>query len=149
MAKNKFPVSAKDIPVTQAMLYGVRDELVKRMDAGFKRHDAKFISLEARFKEIDARFVGIDARFVGIDARFQKIDARFDKIDARFTEQDAKFDKLGGEIHRLAVLVEEQNAKNNIVLEGLRGLFDRQERVEKRTDQMEQILSRLAQVAKN
>jgi hypothetical protein len=39
--------------------------------------------------------------------------------------------EVKSEIHRLALLVEEQNARNKIVMDGLTELFYRQDRVEK------------------
>lgn len=85
MAKKQIPRSyadrAKDVPVTQKMLFAVRDEL------------------NSSIKSIDA------------------------KAESRFHE-------MSSQIHQIKILVEEQNAKNNIVLDGLNVLFERQERVE-------------------
>lgn len=47
------------------------------------------------------------------------------------TEMGVLREDLKGEIHRLALLVEEQNARNKIVMDGLTELFYRQDRVEK------------------
>ena len=80
-----YPTRAAEVPTTQGMLYGVRDEL---------KSDIR--SLEF------------------------KVDSRFEKMTA--------------EIHRIGLLVEEQNAKNNIVLDGLTSLFARQERIETKID---------------
>jgi hypothetical protein len=43
---------------------------------------------------------------------------------------DSNFHQLSAQIHSIKILVEEQNAKNNIVLDGLMNLFDRQDRIE-------------------
>jgi hypothetical protein len=59
------------------------------------------------------------------------------EIDHRFCAVDAQLHKMAAEISRVGLLVEEQNANNRLVLEGLSGLFHRQDRVEKRMDGIE------------
>lgn len=81
-AKKSYPERAKDVPVTQQMLYLVRDEL------------------KADLKSIEHRV-------------------------------DGRLEKMSADIHAIKILVEEQNAKNNIVLDGLTNLFHRQDRIEK------------------
>lgn len=141
----KYPERAKDVPVTQQMLLEVRDELryemkagfnkvgarFKRVDAHFNEVDSRFSKVDARFNEVDARFNEVDARFDRVDARFDEFDARFNKVDARFDDIDANFNELKSQMHQTRLLVEEQNARNRIVLDGLTSLFARQERLEK------------------
>lgn len=90
MKKKMFPQRAQNVPVTQRMLYGVRDELKSEMKAMDFRFEGKFHALSAQIHE------------------------------------------LHSQVHRIGILVEEQNAKNNIVLDGLTSLFERQERLENR-----------------
>ncbi len=47
------------------------------------------------------------------------------------------FHELKSEMHRVALLVEEQNARNRIVLDGLTSLFERQDRVEAKVDALQ------------
>ncbi len=68
--RKRYPYRPSQVPVTQGMLYGVRDEL------------------KAEVRSVEA--------------------------------------KMSSQIHRLAVLMEEQNSKNNVVLDGLGNLFHRQ-----------------------
>ena len=42
--------------------------------------------------------------------------------------------RIGAQIYELRALIEEQNARNAIVYDGLTNLFARQDRVEKRVD---------------
>ncbi len=65
------------------------------------------------------------------------------RIDALTVSQE----HLSGQIHEMRILLEEQNANNKIVLEGLTGLFSRQDRVEKRVDAMESTLKNLSVAA--
>ena len=53
------PLKSSEVPVTQKMLYGVRDELKSdiasvhlEMKSGFKMVDARFHKMEARFDEV-------------------------------------------------------------------------------------------------
>lgn len=81
--KKAKTVKSTEVPVTQKMLYLVRDEL---------KTDIK--SLEFKM--------------------------------------DSKFEKVSSEIHQLKILIEEQNARNIFVT----SLFHRQDRVEKRLDEV-------------
>jgi hypothetical protein len=90
-----YPQKATDVPVTQAMLYSVRD------------------GLESKFMSLEHRFVGLEHRVVSLE--------HFVRSESKNTQ---------AQIHKIALLVEEQNAKNNIVLDGLTNLFARQERIE-------------------
>ena len=51
---------------------------------------------------------------------------------ARFDSLDAKTETMNAQIFEMKVLVEEQNANNRIVLEGLQALWQRQDRVEQK-----------------
>ncbi len=138
-------LKSKNLPATQAMLYLVRTELKSDISelraenrSQFKHIDSRFNAIDARFSTIEGNFSSIDARFSTIDSKFNAMEARFSTIDARFDKMDSKFEMLIGEIHkmgskiaRIETLVEEQNSRNSIVLEGLSALFQRQERVEK------------------
>ena len=101
-AKPERVERAKDVPVTQEMLYNVRDQLL---------HNSH--SLEHRMEAFEHRMDAFEHR---MDAFDHKLDALDQKIDSRFNE--------------LKVLIEEQNARNRIVLDGLTNLFARQERLE-------------------
>ncbi len=101
VTQNEIPSRAEDVPVTQKMLYLVRDEL----KSDIRATNSNLESLEHKM--------------------------------------DARFDKMTSEIHRLAILVEEQNAKNNIVLDGLSSLFHRQDRVENQVTEFGKTLTSL------
>jgi len=101
--KRNPPLKSPDIPVTQAMLVKVRDEL--KSDISSVRSEVKALE--------------------------QKMDARFSRVDSRFSQMDAKFDKVISEVHRIGLLVEEQNARNKYVLDGYGLLNDRIDKNEK------------------
>lgn len=128
----KYPTRARDVPVTQAMLYGVRDELNKGI-----------LALDRRADSYGSRFDSIELKLESHDKRFDSIDKRFDVLESKL---DSKIEGVRSEVARIAVMVEEQNAKNDIVLEGLSGLFQRQNRVEKRVDEVEATIKSIARI---
>jgi hypothetical protein len=103
----KYPRRASEVPVTQAMLFGVRDEL------------KAFVKSEIH---------GVKSEIHGIKSENQGIKSETQGIKS--------------EIHRLALLIEEQNARNRIVLDGLTGLFARQDRVEGELTDLKEIVYR-------
>jgi hypothetical protein len=61
-----------------------------------------------------------------------EIKGGFNRIDAKFNQVDARFEQVLSEVARIGILVEEQNSNNRVVLEGLSGLWQRQEQFEER-----------------
>jgi hypothetical protein len=98
--KYPYPTRAADVPVTQKMLYAVRDQL--KADINSSRSEIK-----SEFKAVHSKIESLEA-----------------KVDARYHD-------LSSQIHQMKILTEEQNAKNNIVLDGLVNLFERQDRLER------------------
>jgi chromosome segregation ATPase len=139
----RFVTGSKDLPATQGMLQLVRTELKSEMKAGFRGIDAKLDEMNSKFSTMDAKFSDIGARFNGVEGRFNAIDAKFSRVDARFNHMDSKFEQVLSEVSRIGLLVEEQNSKNQIVLEGLTSLWQRQERIENRTDAVEKFVRSL------
>ena len=133
MTKAKIPLfqgprKSTDIPVTQTMLFHVRDEL-KTDISGVE------VRLGAKISGLDNRITGLDNRITGLEAKMNSLETR---LDGRITGFENKMDskiaglenKMDSYFHRLAMLIEEQNARNIYVLDGLTILFDRQERIE-------------------
>ena len=105
----------KDLPATQGMLYLVRSEV---------KADVRELRSEMK-------------------AGFKEVDARFNEVDASLALMRASIEKMASEMSRFGVLMEEQNSRNHIVLEGMSGLWTRQERVETRVDGFENFLKSL------
>src|SRR5262249_21117158 len=82
------------------------------------------------------------------DELVERMSASEARWDARFVTLESRFDELRhdlrADVARITVLVEEQNARNAIVLEAIRGMIDRQDRVELRLDGVEGTVSSLA-----
>lgn len=153
----RFAPKDRDLPATQGMVQLVRTELKAEMRAGFKKmdarfaqmeerfasHDGRFSRMEERFAEIDGRFAQIDGRFAQIDQRFVQIDQRFAKVDEQFALVHAGMAELTAQVSRVAIAVEEQNARNRVVMDALSGLWTRQERLEEKVDGFEKWLRAL------
>jgi chromosome segregation ATPase len=120
----------EDQPASRKMLHLVRDELKSDIRTLSRKMDSRFSENDSKLKSIDARFNEVDARFNEVDARFNEVDAQFKQVDARFSEMHARFDEMKADHFRTQVLLEEQHSNNRIVLEGLQGLWQRQERIE-------------------
>ena len=140
LPKLPLPPETRDLTATQGMLQLVRTELKEDISGLRSEMKAGFSKIDARFKRVDARFNTIDARFDKIDARFNEIDGRFGEVDGKFHEVVAAIHGLTAQVARQGMLVEEQNARNNIVLEALTGLTQRQNRVESRMDETEKLV---------
>lgn len=110
-------VRSDDLPATQGMLILMQKQFRQDLRASEKR----------------------------TDARFNQIDARFSQVDGKFNQLESQVAQVLSEIHRLAILVEEQNARNKYVLDGYEQIFQRQDRLEievnRRLEAMEQVLS--------
>ena len=105
--KSYKPVKTHQVPVTVELLNEVRNELVDRINStGAKVYSVK--------KELKADIAGVKADIA-----------------------DVKADIFGvkSEIHGLRALIEEQNARNIYVLDGLANLFNRQDRLEAKVEE--------------
>ena len=68
----------------------------------------------------------------------------FGKLDSKFHLVDSKFDQVLSEVARIGFMVEEQNSKNHVVLEGLTGIYQRQDRSDLRMEEVQNIIQGLA-----
>ena len=66
------------------------------------------------------------------EMKFQETEVRFDEVKAEIHEVKATIARIEKSSHRMELLLEEQNNRNKIVLDGLSHLFERQERIEKK-----------------
>ena len=119
----RMPMKDSQLPATQGMIYLVHKELSHKLSSHSERFDS------------------IDAKFDGVDARFNGVDARFDSLEHKM---NSGFESLKAEITRLAVLIEGQDARNKVVLEGLTNLTQRQDRLEVRFQDVESTVRTIA-----
>jgi hypothetical protein len=66
------------------------------------------------------------------------------EMKSGFNQIDSKLEQVQSSIDRLSYIVEEQNSRNQVVLEGLTGLFQRQNQIELRNSEVENLVQGLA-----
>lgn len=115
--------TADELPVTRAMLGELRTELLERIA---QVHDA----LEARFHEVKAEIHEVKADIHSVKADIHDVKADIHELKAGMA--------------RMLLLIEEQNARNRVVLDGLVAVMARQERAERRMDGVEETVRSLA-----
>jgi chromosome segregation ATPase len=121
------PHKADDVPVTRAMLGSVRAEVLERIDRA--REEAK----------ADAR--RLDGKIDDVKAEVQQVRT---ELKAEIHEVKAGMHAIQGQMARIEFLVEEQNARNKVVLDGITALFSRQDQVEQRVSEVEDTVRTLA-----
>lgn len=113
----RYPPRKEDVPATCGMLFRVRDELKAEIKAETQslRSETQSLRSETQFLRSETQSLKLEIRSLR-----SEMESRFDSL----------IQNVSAQIHKLALLVEEQNARNAIVLDGLASLFHRQERVE-------------------
>jgi chromosome segregation ATPase len=141
--------SVSQLPVTRAMLYNVRDELAARIDQTNARIDQTNAELRGVRDELNARIDQTNARIDQTNAELRgvrdELNARIDQTNARIDQTNAElrsfkeeirheFERFRAEIRtsvaRIQTLVEEQEARNRVVLEVVQGHNARFDRIE-------------------
>ncbi len=125
------------------------DSRFNKLEGRFSEIDSRFNKVEGRFSEIDSRFNKVEGRFSEIDSRFDKVEARFSEIDARFDRIDAQFEELKGMVHKLHMVVEEQNVHNRFVLDGFSNLVFQVDANKKESDERFKHLENLIKTARD
>jgi hypothetical protein len=112
------------------MLSGVRTELLARID----QVREEVVGVKADVEGVRADVAGVRAELAGVRAEL--------KADIASVKADIAAVKAG--VARVEVLVEEQHARNQIVLDGIAALMSRQDQVEERVGGVEETVPRLA-----
>ena len=132
--KISAPIPAADeVPVTNAMLGMVRTEVLHRIDQA--REEAR-----ADTQRIDAK---IDAVKAELKADIHEVKADIQEVKADLHDVKAAVHGMQAQMTRMAVLMEAQDARNKIVLDGITALLSRQNQVEDRVTQVEETVRSL------
>jgi chromosome segregation ATPase len=119
------------------MLSGVRTELLERIDQVKNE-------LKADIHEVKADIDGVKAEIHGVKAEIHELRAEIHGVKAEIHGVKAEIHEVKAEVARIAFLIEEQNARNKVVLDGLMAVIDRQDRTERRMDTVEETVRALA-----
>jgi chromosome segregation ATPase len=135
--------TADEVPVSRAMLTGVRGEVLQRIDqareetrADLQRLDGKIDAVRAELHEVKAE----------LKADIHEVKAEIHEVKTEIHEVKAGMHAMQAQMARIEVLVEEQNARNRIVLDGITAVLSRQNQVEQRVTQVEDTVRKLATV---
>ncbi len=99
----RYPLRSAEVPVTQKMLVQVRDELKAMIKAEIHGVRSEFHGMKSDIHGMKSEIHGVKSEVQG----------------------------LKSQIHEIKILVEEQNARNALMMDGLTNLFYRQDRLEK------------------
>jgi len=69
-----------------------------------------------------------------INSSEKKLESKINQVESKINQVESKVELVLSEMHRMAVLMEEQNSRNRYVLDGYDSLYQRQDRVELRLD---------------
>jgi archaellum component FlaC len=141
-----YPRLAGDAFVSQKMLYSVRDEMISHTEMKFQETEVRFDEVKAEINGVKAEIHGLKAEIHGVKAEINGVKAEINGVKAEINGLKAEIHGVKAEIHevkatiarieksshRMELLLEEQNNRNKIVLDGLSHLFERQERIEKK-----------------
>jgi chromosome segregation ATPase len=139
-AKPSAP-TADEVPVTRGMLTGVRTELFQRIDQGREEARAENQRLDGKIDAVRAEIHELRAELKG---DIHRLDATIHEVKAEIHEVKAEIHEVKAGMARIEVLVEEQNARNRSVLDGITALLSRQNQVEQRVVQVEDTVRKLA-----
>lgn len=109
------PLRAPQVPVTVQMMNEMEGRLIHRMDAGFHQLKSEMGSLGTALRSEMADLKS--------DVKSEIKDIRSDMLLMR-SDWKSDLSKITSELHRVALLVEEQNARNKYVLDGYAQLYD-------------------------
>lgn len=115
----KRPKKEGDLPVTKRLL-DLKIQEVKGDISGLR------LEIKAGFAKMDARFLAQDAKFLAQDARFAEADARFESMQAQLA--------------KMMVIIEEQNDRNRVALDGYMAVYEKFQDTGKRLGHLEKSL---------
>ena len=132
---SKIPIlKTSELPATQLMLTTLRKQIKSEINSLEKKLDSKFNQVDSQFSQVESRFSQVESRFNQVESRFNQVDSKISQVESKINQVDSKIELVLAEMHRMAILVEEQNSKNNFVLDGYASLYERQDRLELRFD---------------
>jgi len=111
----RFPsAKAGDQPATRSMLKLVKGELKEEISKSKYSLEAKIIKMGS-----------------GLERKMGYLDNRLSKVEVDLKEVKGEISEVKIMMHKSNLLLEEQNANNRIVLEGLQVLWQKQEQIDK------------------
>lgn len=112
------PIRAPLVPVTVEMLNECEARLTHKMEAGFQALRSEFSS------ELRSEIGGVKSDVAGIKSKLNIVKSDIAEIKSDLSGVKSELSGVKSELHRVALLVEEQNARNKYVLDGYAQLYE-------------------------
>ena len=149
--KDKAPTkSAKTLflthdtmPASVGLVKGVRSELkamIGSVDLRVASVDAKVGSLGKKVDSLDAKIDSVDKKVDSLDA---KIDSVRLELKGDIQEVKADIQQVLAGVHKTQVLMEQQRSEDRAVMDGLKTMSDRQNKVEADVEDFRRIIGGL------
>lgn len=178
MASDIRKKTPDDLPASVGLVKAVRNELISEIRSLDARVWARIDSVDAKIDSVGSRVDSLDAKIDSVSSRVDLLDAKIDRLDLNLNSKlDSKFDALVASmsaveskldrridgleatlesrwqqyqagLYRIEVIVEEQRNENRIVLDGLRTVLDRQDRIEAEHRETRDMVVSLSKVVK-
>ena len=114
------PKKSKDVPVTQSMLNEFKEELREMFKSFAKEIKSEIHGLRSEVHGLKSEVHSLRSEIHGLKSEDQSIRSQVVKIESNTHS-------LKAEVHRLGLLIEEQNARNIIVLDGYQQIYHSQQ----------------------
>ena len=94
-----------------------------------------FTTLRKQIKaEINSSEKRLESKINQVESKINQVESKINQVESKINQVDSKVELVLSEIHRMAILMEEQNSRNKFVLDGYASLYERQDRLELRFD---------------
>ena len=128
----KSPRKSGAVPVIKEMLDEARHELKHEIvsfrfevGAGFKRVDAAVLDVRSDVEKVETGVLKVRAEVEDVKASVLEVRADIEEVRSDIKWVRSDMEKVLSAVHRVGLLVEEQNARNKFVLDGYAQLYDR------------------------
>lgn len=123
MKKRIKALTHDTVPASVKLVKTVRSEL---------RADIRSVQSELKAVEsrLESKIFALDSKISKLDSKISTFDSKISTLDSKVSTLDSKIEKTIANTHRIQVLMEEQRSENRIVLDGLKNMMERQDRLE-------------------
>ena len=133
---------ADDVPATCGLLRAVRNELILRIDHSEVSLRGEMQAIKVELQD-EMRAIKVELRQemqaikVELQGEIRALRQEVRELQVQVGQIQTTLAQVQVDVARMLVLVEEQNARNKVVLDGLAASFARHERTEERLDALE------------
>lgn len=129
--QTKKPVRSSDVPATSAMLYEMEERVGARINSVKYELKSEMSEMKSDISIIKSDVLGIKSDISGIKSEMSEMKSEMSEMKSEMSEMKSemfgmKSEMFGmkSELHRVALLVEEQNARNKFVMDGYAQVYE-------------------------